>query len=151
MLYTKDREKIVKEALAWENTPYRGWSRTKYFGADCIGFVAGVFVNTEHITEKEASESIPKSYSLQHGQHEATTEYVDGILKFMQEISESEVRAGDVAMFKISLAFSHSAIVVKWPLIIHSSAHGGVKLADAKKLPMLNGKAVRFFTIRDGR
>lgn len=151
MLYTKQREELVKEAMEWMNTPYRGWSRMKQFGADCIGFVAGVFVNTGHITDAEAEAAIPKSYSLQHGQHEATTEYVDGILKFMEEISESEVRPGDVVMFKIALAYSHSAVVVKWPLILHSMAHGGVKLADAKKSPLLAGKPARFFTLESGR
>ena len=151
MLYTKQRAEIVKEAMEWVNTPYRGWSRMKHCGADCIGFVAGVFVNTGHITDAEAAQSIPKSYSLQHGQHEATTEYVDGILKFMREISENEVLPGDVVMFKIALAYAHSAIVVKWPLVLHSVAHGGVKLADAKRAPMLTGKPARFFTLENGR
>jgi len=151
MLYTKDRQAIVKEATQWLLTPYRGWSRLKGLGADCIGFVAGVYIRTKHITEQEADEAIPPDYSLQIGQHQEDTEYIEGIKKFMREIPLHEVRPGDVAMFKMALAYSHSAIVVNYPLILHSLAHGGVRYADAIRQPMLAGKPVRFFTLQDGR
>jgi cell wall-associated NlpC family hydrolase len=151
MLYIKDRDNIVTEAQEWLNTPYKGWGRAKYWGCDCLGFVAGVFVNCGYISDKEADAAIPKSYSLQIGQHMEDTEYIDGLGEFMREIPEHEVRAGDVAMYKIALAFSHSAIVVKWPLIIHALAHGGVKHADGKRHPLLLNKPVRFFTLDDER
>jgi cell wall-associated NlpC family hydrolase len=151
MLYTKDRERIIAEAAEWLHTPYRGWSRCKHYGADCLGFVAGVFVNMGHITEKEATAAIPTDYSLQIGQHQEDTEYLSGIMTFMDEIKEHEARAGDVVMFKIAMAYTHSAIIVKWPLVIHCLAHGGVRYADAKRCPVLVGKAARFFTLKDGR
>ena len=153
MLYLKDRDALVKETWQWVGTPYRGWSRTKRYGADCIGLVAGVYVNCGHLTKEEADASIPKGYSLQHGQHEATTEYVDGILKFMDEIQEHEARPADVVMFKLtnSLAYAHSAIIVNMPMIIHSTAHGGVRAADIFKHPMLLGASRRYFTLQDGR
>ncbi|HLX83818.1 MAG TPA: NlpC/P60 family protein [Terriglobales bacterium] len=153
MLYVKQRDEIVKEAWEWLNTPYRGWSRMKHCGADCIGFVAGVFQNTGHLTAQEADASIPKDYSLQIGQHQADTEYIDGLALFMREIREHEVGAGDVVMFKMANghAFAHSAIVVKWPLVLHAVAHGGVKAADAFKHPLLIGAARRYFTLKDGR
>jgi cell wall-associated NlpC family hydrolase len=152
MLYTNQREAIVREAATWRGTPYRGWARMKHCGADCIGFVAGVFINCGHISEEAAQAAIPQAYSLQIGQHQETTEYVAGILRFMREIPESEVKAGDVVMFKLknNFAFSHSAIVVRWPLVIHTMAHGGVRDADANRMPLLAGTARRFFTL-DGK
>ena len=150
MLYTKDRELIVKEAWEWVGTPYRGWSRAKRWGCDCIGLVAGVFIKAGYISGEGAIASIPKSYSLQHGQHEETTEYVDGILKFMDEIKEHEALPGDVVMFKIvnSKAFAHSGIVVKWPMVIHCAAQGGCRAADGLHTPLLAGAARRFFTLK---
>jgi cell wall-associated NlpC family hydrolase len=146
---TEDRDRIVAEARGWLNTPYRGWSRMKRYGCDCIGFIAGVFINTGYISEEEATEAIPKDYSLQIGQHQEDTEYIDGIEKFMREITEAEALPGDVVMYKLSLAFSHSGLVVRWPMIIHSLAHGGVRYTDGKRHPTLAGRAIRFFTLRD--
>jgi cell wall-associated NlpC family hydrolase len=151
MLYTKQREEIVREAMQWLNTPYVGWGRCKHFGADCLGFITGVFINTGHISEAEAANDVPTDYSLQIGQHQEDAEYITGVLKFMTEITESEVRPADVVMFKIAKAYTHSGIVTAWPMILHSLAHGGVKFANAKTHPLLAGKPVRFFALKDGR
>lgn len=149
MLYIKDREKIVKEATEWLNTPYKGWSKCKHFGCDCLGLIAGVFVACGFITAKQADAAIPKGYSLQIGQHQADTDYIDGLLTFTEEIQEHEAGPGDVVMYQIDLAFSHSAIVIQWPMIIHALAHGGVRFADGTKHPLLAGKPRRFFTLQD--
>ena len=78
MLYIKDRENLVRIAWTWVNTPYRGWSRMKRYGCDCIGLIAGIYIEAGHITEQEADASIPRDYSLQIGQHQPDTEYIDG-------------------------------------------------------------------------
>ena len=149
-MLTKNRELIVNEAVEWLGTPYKGWGRCKSYGADCIGFVAGVFQNCGLIPKDEVDAAIPKDYSLQIGQHQEDTEYVSGILKFMVEIQEHEIQPGDVIMFKLRTgrAYAHSAIAVNYPLIIHAIAHGGVTYADARKHPLLRGSRCRFFTLR---
>lgn len=150
MLSTKDREAIVTEAKSWLNTPYRGWSRVKGCGVDCMQFLAGVFVNTGHVSAAELG--IPKSYSLQIGQHMETTEYVDGVQRYMREIQEPEVLPGDVVMFKLdkAFAFTHSGIIVSWPdYVIHAIARGGVRGTHGKNDPMLKRADKRFFTLKD--
>jgi cell wall-associated NlpC family hydrolase len=150
MLHTKQREALVKEAREWRNTPYRGWSRAKFWGTDCIGLVVGVYQNCGFITAEEADRAIPKGYSLQIGQHQADTEYISGIAKYFDEIPEVELRPGDVVMFKLKTghAFAHSGIVTQWPLMIHAVAHGGVRDADALRHPLLLGAARRCFTLK---
>lgn len=148
MIYQRQREEVVREAMEWIGTPYVGWGRLKFFGCDCLGFIAGVYQNCGLITKAEADAAIPKDYSLQVTQHQENTEYIDGLLKFMVEIPAAQAKAGDIVMFKLGHGYGHSAIVANWPVIIHSWAPRGVRGADASTHPSLAGKPVRFFTMK---
>jgi hypothetical protein len=56
---------------------------------------------------------------------------------------------GDLAIFKIGRAYSHGAIVLLWPCIIHAAAApvGACVLDSALSSPLnLNQYPVRFFT-----
>jgi hypothetical protein len=146
-----ERAAIVAEAKTWIDTPYRGWSCMKGCGCDCMQLLAGVFLNTGHVTKEALAALIPQTYSLNIGQHKEDTEYIDGVGKFMQEIPEAEVKPGDVVMYKLDLAFTHAAIVVEWPTyIIHALARHGVCGAHGIAEPIISNKPRRFFTIRKG-
>ncbi len=57
--------------------------------------------------------------------------------------------AGDVAVFRFGRTFSHGAIVVEWPVVIHAYwAVGRVVWGDAARYP-LAGRRGPFFGIID--
>jgi len=76
-------------------------------------------------------------------------EYISIIEKYMREIPESEVKPGDVVVYKLGLAFAHAAIIVKWPEhVIHSLEREGVHAGHGKnfKFGRLEKK---FYTVKD--
>jgi hypothetical protein len=60
---------------------------------------------------------------------------------------------GDVAVFKFGRCYSHGAIVICWPEVIHAmAALGAVVRGDATKHPLLDSKtgaprAVKFYSV----
>jgi len=57
-------------------------------------------------------------------------------------------RSADFVVFKFGRAFSHGAIVVEWPLIIHSYIPHGVQLGDALRDGEMIGREIKFFEVR---
>jgi hypothetical protein len=152
-LSDKQREELVKVAESWYRTPYRGWSCLKGAGVDCGQLLKGVYIEAGH----QFSDGIPlpKDYSLQISQHRNDTAYIETVAKYMREIPESEVKPGDVVVYKLGLAFAHAAIIKIWPEhVIHAlerdgvtAGHGGEgKFGKNIKFSRLEKK---FFTLKD--
>jgi cell wall-associated NlpC family hydrolase len=55
---------------------------------------------------------------------------------------------GDIVLFRVGRLYSHSGIVIAWPLIVHAHWISGVELADASKAP-LERRGARFFRPND--
>lgn len=146
MLTDIQRQAIVDEALSWVGTPYHGHSCTKGAGADCGQFIIGVYRNCGHFP---AGVEVPENYPLQVAQHKKDTRYVNTVLTYMDEISEVQVKPGDVVIYKIGLAFTHAAIIVKWPeYVIHAIETHGVSAGHGSNTKF--GKLEkRFFTIKN--
>lgn len=147
-LTDKQRQTIVKEAKSWIGTPYRGWSRVKgpKGGVDCGQILAGVYINADFLS---ADIELPKYYSLSVAQHKESTEYIDLISKYFDEIPEADVKPGDIVVYKLGLAFAHAAIVVEWPsFVVHAFAHGGVRGASGDKHPRLMKTSRKFFSLK---
>lgn len=146
MLTDTQREQLVNEALTWKGTPYRGWSRVKGCGADCGQLLYAIYRACGFVPETE----LPKDYSLQVAQHRASTDYVDFIRRFCREIPESEVKPGDIVVYKIGLAYAHGGFIVKWPeYVLQAEARHGVSGAHGIKTPIFRRAKRLFFTLRD--
>ena len=146
-LSAKQRARLVAVARSWVGTPYRGHSCLKGAGVDCGQLLKGVFVEAGH----KFDDGIPirSDYSLQVSKHRKDTEYIDTVRKYMREISEAEVRPGDVVVYKLDLAFAHAAIVVKWPEhVVHALNRGGVTGGHGKNF-RFGALEKKFFTLRD--
>ncbi len=76
--------------------------------------------------------------------HKDAETYMEGLLVHTREI-EAPPQPGDIALFKFGRVFSHGAIVVEWPRLIHAYWSIGVVWGDATLMP-LKGRAVRFFS-----
>jgi cell wall-associated NlpC family hydrolase len=146
-LTDKQREAIVAETQTWIGTPYRGWSCLKKYGVDCGQLLYGVYRACNLVPVLE----LPKDYSLQIASHRASTAYIDLVAQFFDEITEAEVKPGDIVCYKIGLAFTHAAIVIKWPeLVIHAEARHGVSGEHGARMRLVvRRQDKRFFTLKE--
>ena len=149
MLSNEQREAIVEEANSWVGTPYKGWSAVKgpHGGTDCGMIIKAVYQKLGLIPDGDLD--IDMCYSLQVAQHLPDTTYLSHIETYMREIPESEVKAGDVVVFKLGHAFAHAGIIVMWPLFIHALSHGGVRYSNGTSHPKLRKATYKFYTLKE--
>lgn len=115
-----ERHRVVKEALSWQRTPYQHAARIKGAGADCITFLAGVFENAGLVQKIE----IP-FYPAQWFHNRDAERYMEGLMRYTRE-TEFPPLPGDIALWKFGRCFSHGAIVIDWPLVVHARIGCGV-------------------------
>ncbi len=123
-----ERQKIIDEAKTWLGTPYHRGARIKGVGVDCGQFLIGVY---EVAGVLEPGECNPGYYPHEIHLHRTVEKYLEWILKYCDKVDTPE--PGDIAMFKFGKSSSHSAIVVKWPVVIHSYVRMGVIISSANE------------------
>jgi cell wall-associated NlpC family hydrolase len=149
----EQRQRIVSVARSWLNTPYHTGGRVKgpQGGVDCLTVLAEVF------TEAGLVPRIPiPHYPPDWHLHKSVERYLEGLLKYTKEI-QGPPQPGDIALWKFGRCFSHGAIVINWPHVIHAYVGSSVKLENSESAQWLKfigegvekGKPrpVRFFSI----
>lgn len=142
MTEAEARAAVVAEALTWQGTPYHSRGRIKGVGVDCAMFPAACY---------EAVGLVPHldpEYSPQWFMHRDEELYLQWVKPYAREIERDELGPGDFAIWKYGRTYSHGAIVIDPPLIIH--AHGGaeaVVLGDMDREEELRIRPARFFTL----
>lgn len=134
------RELVAKEAETWIRTPFHHEGRVKGAGVDCLMLLAEVYERVGVIPHAEAPHYPPDWHM-----HKDIERYLGGVTQYAREI-EGPPEKGDMALFHFGRTFSHGAIVVEWPRVIH--AWWGVQLVvwgDANIIP-LKGRKMKFFT-----
>lgn len=114
-----ERRRVVKEALSWQKTAYVHQARIKGVGCDCITLLAGVFENAGLISRVD----IPH-YPSDWMAHRDAERYMEGLMKYSHEITGLP-HPGDIALWKFGRCFSHGAIVIDWPVVIHAKIGAG--------------------------
>ena len=110
------RRAVVEEALTWLQTPYHHNARVRGSGADCAQFPAAVY---------EAAGVIPHvepDYPSDWHMHRSEEIY----LKWAEKLGATEIpieQAGpaDFIIWKFGRTFSHGALFVDPPQIIHAT------------------------------
>ena len=125
------REAVVATALTWQNTPYRHMGRIKGVGADCLTFIAEVYHEAGLIPKIE----IP-FYPQDWMHHRESERYLEGLLQHTREI-ETDPLPGDIVLWRCGRCFSHGAIVLQWPHIIHAQIGCGVLQENAEQAAWL--------------
>lgn len=113
-----ERNKVVETAKTYLKTPYHHMGRIKGSGVDCLTLLANVFEDSKLI-DKIDIPFYPKDWHL----HRDAERYFEGLLQYTKEIKENP-QPGDIVLWKFGRCYSHGAIVIKWPVVIH--AHIGV-------------------------
>jgi cell wall-associated NlpC family hydrolase len=143
MLTKAQIEALITEAKTWLKTPYHAHACIKKAGVDCAQLLIGVVIGAGIASPFE----IRKDYSVVVPQG---SEYTDIILQYCDEITEQEVQSGDLALYKTSHGWMHSAIVIEWPnSVIHATEKRGVIMTSGNE-DILRGKPRRFFRFRGG-
>jgi cell wall-associated NlpC family hydrolase len=126
-----ERHRVVAEALSWQKTPYLHEARLKDIGCDCITLLAGVFENAGLIAR------VPIEHYPQDWMHHRDAErYMEGLMQYAGEIARSP-QPGDIALWKFGRCYSHGAIVIEWPLVLHARPGCGVVQENVWSSPWL--------------
>jgi NlpC/P60 family putative phage cell wall peptidase len=133
------RAAVVAEALTWIGTPFHHAARVKGAGVDCLMLLAEVYERAgvaPHVN--------PPFYVPDWHMHRDAERYLEGLLGYAWPI-DGPPQPADIALFRFGRVFSHGAIVVEWPRLVHAYWAIGVVWGDATLHP-LKGREVRFFT-----
>lgn len=136
------RAAIALEAFSWLSTPYHHSGRLKGIGVDCAMLPALVYhaVGLVPMLEPE--------YSPQWMLHHDEEQFLGWVRPHTREIARDEVKTGDMAMWKFGRTYSHSAIVIDPPTIIHAVAKNhGVILGNMDQDIDLTSRPVLFFSL----
>jgi cell wall-associated NlpC family hydrolase len=142
-LTVEQRSKIVLAAKEWLGTPYHHHARIKRAGADCAMFPLAVYQECGVLPR----EYEPPHYSVQWHLHRSQELYLDEIEKFVVEI-DTLPQPADFIVFRFGRTYSHGAIVVEWPIVIHSYIPHGVLLSDALRDGELLSREHKCFEVR---
>lgn len=105
-------DRIAKEALTWQGTPYKYGAQSKGVATDCSGLVVVVY-------EEIAKIKLPRNSAQQ--------------ADFCNNLKEKEVRAGDLIFFatgKDKNKVSHVGIMIDGIRFVHASGSKGVIISD---------------------
>jgi cell wall-associated NlpC family hydrolase len=114
-----ERINVVLEANSWLMTPYHHEGKRKGVGIDCAMFLYEVFRHCNLVPEM----TFPR-YSPQWHLHKNEELYLHKVIEFAKRVYAP--LPGDIVLYKFARTFSHGAIVVKWPKIIHAVPYLGV-------------------------
>lgn len=134
------RAAVVAAAQGWLGTPFHHAARVKGAGVDCLMLLAEVYQEAGLARHIE-----PPFYVPDWHLHRDAERYLEGLLRYARPIDGPPL-SGDIALFRFGRTFSHGAVVVAWPRLIHAYWKLGVVWGDATLYP-LAGRDVRFFTV----
>lgn len=136
---TKIRQAIVDEAMTWLRTPWRHNSAVKGAGVDCGRLLIEVYSAVGLIEHY-----VPEPYAQDFALHSKEGRFLANIERYATQVLTPQ--AGDIAIWMFGRCFSHAAIVLDYPHIIHAKIDSGV-LLDLGDQGDLAGREVRFYEV----
>lgn len=124
------RDDVIKEAISWVGTPYHHHGRVKGVGVDCAMLLAEVYARTGVLPAIDAGH-YPTDWHLHRSE-----ELFLAQIKLAGGVPVDPPAPGDVAMFRYGRTVSHGAIVIQWPVVVHSYIGQGVVYDDADNGPL---------------
>lgn len=104
---------VIEEAKTWLLTPWHHLARIKGAGVDCGQHLIACFVNPGLVPDVATGD-----YPMDWMMHREEERYLAFVEQHMDRVETP--LPGDIAVWKFGKCFSHGAIVVEWPLIIHA-------------------------------
>jgi cell wall-associated NlpC family hydrolase len=136
------RAAIVAEALSWEGTPYAARARIKGLGVDCAMLPAVVYHAVGLIPE------LVPDYTQDWMMHRDEELFLSYITPYAREITAAQAAPGDLVIWRFGRTYSHSAIVIDLPVVLHAVIRGGaVVRGDITRDSDLIDRPRRFFSL----
>lgn len=123
----EERQHVIEVAKSWLRTPYHHEARLKGIGVDCGQLLAGVFEEAGMIPHIEFGH-----YSFDWAQHSHEETYLDFVHQYAHTIDHLPGPA-DLVLWRMGHSFSHGAIVVEWPHVIHAQLRIGCTMSDVDR------------------
>lgn len=148
-LTAEQRSQIVRAAKAWLGTPYHHRAAVKGAGADCALFPIAVYKECGLIPAAYE----PPAYSSQWHLHRSDELYLAELEKFCRELPDAardarlRPRPADFLVMRFGRTYSHGAIVVDWPVVVHSYIPHGVVLADVLRDGATIGREFKLYEV----
>lgn len=148
MTEQEQRQQVIDEAMTWLRTPHHNGACIKGVGVDCGQFPNAVYTACKLIDPVQTGR-----YSEQFHLHKDEEWYLRFCETLGKELPAGQLpKKGDFALYKVGRIFSHGAIVIEWPLIIHSYIGVGVTIDHGDKGWMSKQKngeerPLKFFTL----
>ena len=149
-LNNTQRSALVDAAKAWLGTPYHHRAAVKGAGADCALFPVAVYKECGILPAAYE----PPEYSSQWHLHRSEEVYVQEIEKFCGELcaeagqmAAPPPQPADFMVVQFGRTYSHGAIVLDWPMVIHSYIPHGVTLADALRDGQTVGRKFKVYEV----
>ena len=127
-----ERAAVVTAAKGWLGTRYHPCARVKGAGVDCLTLIAAAYEEAGVITDIDLPPYAPDWHL-----HRSEERYMEGVLQYAREI-EGPPGPGDIVLWRFGRCFSHGAVVIDWPLIVHAYVGQGCVLEDAERASWLN-------------
>jgi cell wall-associated NlpC family hydrolase len=134
------RQAVVAAARSWIGTPYHHMGRVKGAGADCATLLAEVYTEAGLCTAISI-EYYPQDWML----HRSEERYLGILEQYVREI-EGPPEPGDIVMYHFGRCWSHGAIVIAWPTIVHAVLGQNVCLGDGERDGIVVGRSRRYFS-----
>ena len=176
-----ERAAVIRCARQWLRTPYHHMGRVKGAGVDCAMLLAEVYAEAG-LVEPLAIPHYPPDWHLHRDAERYLGVLLDHAVEYAPdfvcanhphpnppplrgreweggELPTRPILPGDIALWRFGRCFSHGAIIVAWPMVIHAYLGRGCVLEDAEKAEWLsrigegrdaqaNKRPVRFFTLK---
>ena len=134
------RARIVAEALSWLKTPYHHEGRVKGAGVDCGMLLLEVY-EAAGLIPHVVPDPYPHDFHMHRGE-----EWYKRIVETYMHPCQNPPLPGDVVLYKFGRILSHGAIVIKWPVVVHSYIGLGVILDDAEANKALSSRQAGFWS-----
>jgi len=137
------RESVVVEALSWVRTPYHHAQRIKHVAVDCAHLLIGVYSTVAAVPEFD-----PGYYPIDWHLHREFEVFMLWVEEFAYRIDESAVLPADIVLYRFGRCFSHGAIVIEWPTIVHAVRKLGKVVVDEGDNGNLVGRERIFYRLK---
>lgn len=137
---SEQRALVVAEAMTWLRTPYHHAARVKGAGVDCAQILIAVYAGVGLIDDFQPAD-YPPDWML----HRSEERYLSYVTQYApRQVERPE--PGDIAIWRFGRCFSHGAIVVDYPLIIHAYQPDQVVGYGDAEQGALAGRDVQFWS-----
>ena len=135
------RKAIIEEAQDWLRTPWRHRARVKGAGVDCAQFLIGVHAGAGLIDDFDTG-PYPEDWML-HGDSELFLPFIE---RYMKQVDAPQ--PADVALWRFGRGFSHAAIVIDYPRIIHAYRREGAVVYGDASTHELSRRPCLFYSLK---